>query len=386
MQQGSEVEGTEIRVRPTKAVVDLGAIAFNIRSLKRHVGFGPLFMAVVKADGYGHGIVPVAKTAIKAGADWLGVALVEEAILLRSAGIKNPILVLGEAIPQGAGLFVENNITATVCSVETLDAINMAAESSGSKAAVHIKVDTGMGRIGLFPEEVLPFVERIRSLKNVYLQGIFSHFAAADEEDKGYARKQLQKFKDVLATLEARGIRIPIRHLAGSAATIELRESHFDMVRPGISIYGAYPSPEVDHSVPLKPAMTFISAITFLKEVSEGTAISYGRTFVTKRQSRIATLPVGYGDGYPRLLSNKGEVLVAGKRAPVVGRVCMDMTLIDVTHIPEASLGSEVVLFGRQGDEEILVDEIAAKAGTISYEVLCSITKRVPKEYVNCSI
>lgn len=386
MQQGSEVEGTEIRVRPTKAVVDLGAIAFNIRSLKRHVGFGPLFMAVVKADGYGHGIVPVAKTAIKAGADWLGVALVEEAILLRSAGIKNPILVLGEAIPQGAGLFVENNITATVCSVETLDAINMAAESSGSKAAVHIKVDTGMGRIGLFPEEVLPFVERIRSLKNVYLQGIFSHFAAADEEDKGYARKQLQKFKDVLATLEARGIRIPIRHLAGSAATIELRESHFDMVRPGISIYGAYPSPEVDHSVPLKPAMTFISAITFLKEVSEGTAISYGCTFVTERESRIATLPVGYGDGYPRLLSNKGEVLVAGKRAPVVGRVCMDMTLIDVTHIPEASLGSEVVLFGRQGDEEILVDEIAAKAGTISYEVLCNITNRVPKEYLNSSV
>ncbi len=386
MQQGSEVQGTEIRVRPTKAIVDLGAITFNIKSLKRHVGSGPLFMAVVKADAYGHGIVPVAKTAIKAGADWLGVAMVEEAILLRSAGIESPILVLGEAVPQGAGLFVENNITATVCSAETLDAMNEAAESSGTKAAVHIKVDTGMGRIGLSPEEVLPFVERTRSLRNVYLEGIFSHFAAADEEDKGYAHKQLEKFKDVLATLEERGIRIPIRHLAGSAATIELRESHFDMVRPGISIYGAYPSPEVDHSVPLKPAMAFVTAITFLKEVSEGTAISYGRTFVTKRQSRIATLPVGYGDGYPRLLSNKGEVLVAGKRAPVVGRVCMDMTLIDVTHIPEASLGSEVVLFGRQGDEEILVDEIAAKAGTISYEVLCNITNRVPKEYVNSSV
>jgi len=382
MNRDPAIQSATPRVRPTKAVVDLTAIAFNIQSLKRHIGPGPLFMTVVKADAYGHGIVPVATTAVEAGSDWLGVALIEEAVALRRAGIKCPILVLGEAPPHGAGLFVEHNIAATVCSIDALDAINGAAKAAGTKARVHIKVDTGMGRIGLAPKEVLPFIERATSLANVNLEGIFSHFATADEEDKTYAHKQLQRFRDVIATVETRGIRVPLKHFAASAATIELPESHFDMVRPGISIYGSYPSPQVNHCVALRPAMALVTAITFLKEVPEDTAISYGRTFVTKRKSKIATLPVGYGDGYPRSLSNKGEVLVKGRRAPVVGRVCMDMTLIDVTDIPDAELGCNVVLFGTQGGEEILVDEVAAKAGTISYEVLCNITKRVPRDYI----
>ncbi len=363
-------------------MVDLGAIRSNIRSLKARLHPNCRFMAVVKADAYGHGMLPVANAAIEAGADWIGVALLEEAVALRKAGVEAPVLVLGEAIPRGAGLFIDNNITATVCSLEAAEALNKAARSRGRNATVHIKVDTGMGRLGLAPEEVLPFVEHVRSLENIDLEGIFSHFAAADEENKEYSFGQLQRFKDIVATLEAHGIEIPMKHFAASAAMIDIPESHLDMVRPGISIYGAYPSPDVDHSVTLKPAMALITAITFLKEVSEGTPLSYGRTFITNRPSRIAVLPVGYGDGYPRLLSNNGEVLVAGKRAPVVGRICMDMTLIDVTDIPEAGVGSEVVLFGSQGEEEVSVDEVAAKAGTISYEILCNITERVPREYM----
>ncbi|RLB43947.1 MAG: alanine racemase [Deltaproteobacteria bacterium] len=371
-----------MNIRPTEAVVDLDAIAFNIRSLKNHVGPGPRFMAVVKADAYGHGIIHVAKTAAKAGADWLGVALLEEAVALRRAGIDLPILVLGEAFSKGAELYVEYDIRATVCSLDSLLALNRAGELGGSKVRVHVKVDTGMGRIGLEPDQVLPMIERAQALRNIQIEGLFSHFASADEEDKTFSFDQLDRFKKVISTLENRGIGIPIKHFAGSAATIDIPESYFDMVRPGISIYGAYPSEEVDHSVPLKPAMTMKTAISFLKEVESGTPLSYGRTYRTQRRSRIATLPVGYGDGYPRLLSNRGEVLVAGQRAPVVGRVCMDMTLIDVTHIPGVSVGAEVVLFGKQGNAEIRVDELASKTGTISYEILCTITKRVPRQYV----
>ena len=371
-----------MNIRPTEAVVDLDAIAFNIRSLKNHVGPGPRFMAVVKADAYGHGIIHVAKTAAKAGADWLGVALLEEAVALRRAGIDLPILVLGEAFSKGAEQYVEYDIRATVCSLDSLLALNRAGELGGSKVRVHVKVDTGMGRIGLEPDQVLPMIERAQALRNIQIEGLFSHFASADEEDKTFSFDQLDRFKKVISTLENRGIGIPIKHFAGSAATIDIPESYFDMVRPGISIYGAYPSEEVDHSVPLKPAMTMKTAISFLKEVESGTPLSYGRTYRTQRRSRIATLPVGYGDGYPRLLSNRGEVLVAGQRAPVVGRVCMDMTLIDVTHIPGVSVGAEVVLFGKQGNAEIRVDELASKTGTISYEILCTITKRVPRQYV----
>lgn len=372
-----------VDIRPTRAIVDLGAIAFNVKSLKRHVGAGTLFMAVVKADGYGHGIVPVARTAVESGADWLGVALLEEGITLREAGIKVPILVLGEALIEGADLFVRYNITATVCSPGCLLALDQAADMNNQKASVHIKIDTGMGRIGLAPDEVFSFIKRAMSMKNIRVEGLFSHFSSVDEKDKGFSYKQLDQFNQVIRALETHGIQIPMKHFAGSAAVIDFPESYFDMVRPGISLYGVYPSPEVDHSVPLKPAMTLKTAIAFIKYVPAGTFVSYGRTFETRRKSRIATLPVGYADGYPRLLSNQGEVLVSGLRAPVVGRVCMDMTLIDVTDIPEATVGSGVVLFGKQNNGEILVDEIAEKAGTISHEILCGITKRVPKEYLN---
>lgn len=368
-------------IRPTHAIVDLGAVAHNTRTLKDHMGPRVHLMAVVKADGYGHGAVPVAKTAISSGAEWLGVALVEEGVKLRRAGIGIPILVLGSTIPKAAEQVLRSHLTVSVFTWEVALAINQAAEACGRRAAIHVKVDTGMGRLGLNPRDVYPFVEKVGRLKNLFIEGIFSHFASADEAGKAFSLQQLSEFRSVTRYLEARKVRIPLYHMANSAGTIDLRDSHLDMVRPGISIYGLYPSQEVNHSLGLVPAMDLTTQIVFLRELPKGTSISYGRTFVTRRKSRIAILPIGYGDGYPRLLSNRGEVLVRGKRAPVVGRICMDMTMVDVTDIPQARVGDEVVLFGRQSGNEITVDEIAQKAQTINYEITCDITKRVPRRY-----
>jgi alanine racemase len=342
-------------------------------------------MAVVKADGYGHGAVPVARTAVSSGAEWLGVALVEEGVKLRRAGLCVPILVLGAIVPEAAEEVVRHHLTVSVSTWELALALNQAARASGQKAGIHIKVDTGMARIGLAPRDVLPFVEQIVRLKHLFVEGIYSHFASADEAGEPSTQRQLSEFKGVIAHLEARRVRIPLRHMANSAATIDLPESHLDMVRPGITIYGLYPSREVSHCLALVPAMALTTRVVFLKEVPEGTSVSYGRTFFTRRTSRIATLPIGYADGYPRQLSNQGAVLVRGRRAPVVGRVCMDMTMIDVTDIPDASVGDEVVLFGRQLGNEVSVDEIAEKSGTINYEITCRITKRVPRRYCRMS-
>lgn len=368
-------------IRPTQAIVNLAAIAHNIRELKRHVGDNVLFMAVVKADAYGHGIVPVAKTAVASGADWLGVALLEEALELKQRGIAHPIFILGIVDPAGAESVVKNNISVAVCSLDSVLTLNKTAEEVGQNAFVHLKVDTGMGRIGLKPEDVLLFVEKLAALKHIQLEGLFSHFSNVDENDKTYAYRQLECFKDVIASLNAKGINIPIKHLAGSAATIDFPDSYFDMVRPGISLFGVYPSNNINRFVTLQPAMTLKTRIIFIKELPKNVPISYGNTYVTSKRSRIATLPIGYADGYPRMLSNQGEVLVCGRRVPVVGRVCMDMTMIDISDVPKAEVGSEVVLFGHQNLSRILVDEIAYKNMTIPHEIFCGITNRVPKFY-----
>ncbi len=368
-------------IRPTRVIVDLGAIAHNIRVLKNHIGHHVRLMAVVKADAYGHGAVPVAGAALSSGVDWLGVALVEEGIRLRRAGLSAPVLILSGAIPQAADQIVRHNLTASVFTWESVLAMNQAAEAYGRKVPIHIKVDTGMGRIGLDPRNVLPFLEGMRPLRHLFVEGIFSHFASADARAKVSALRQLTEFKNLIASLDAQRIKIPLKHIANSAATIDMPESHMDMVRSGISIYGLYPSREVNASLGLVPAMTMATGILFIKEIPEGTPVSYGHTFVTHRRSRIATLPVGYGDGYPRLLSNQSRVLVCGMRAPVVGRICMDMTMIDVTDVPHARVGDEVILFGNQSGSEIGIDEIAEMAGTINYEITCGITKRVPRRY-----
>jgi alanine racemase len=335
-------------------------------------------MAVVKADGYGHGSVEVSRTALESGADCLGVALPEEGVILRQAGIDVPILVFGSIQPSEAYKTIDSLLDQTVCSVEATEALNQEACKASVRVNVHVEVDTGMGRIGVKPEDVSAFVRRILKFKNLKVKGIFTHFPSADEADKAFSKRQIEIFDRVIRELEVSGITIPQKHLANSAAVLDLPEAYYDLVRPGIMIYGLYPSDKVSHSIELKPAMTLTTRISFLKTVPPGTPISYGRTFVTKKETKVATLPVGYGDGYSRLLSGRGEVLINGHRFPLIGRVCMDMCMVDVSQAGDVEPGDEVILFG----EELSVDEIAAKIGTINYEIVCAVGKRVPRVYV----
>lgn len=364
--------------RPTRAVIDLGAISHNIAETRERIGDKKRLMAVVKADGYGHGSVEVSQTALKTGADCLGVALPEEGQLLRKAGIDVPILVLGPIEPKEAPKTVDSRLDQTVCSLELSEALDQVARKASVCINVHVKVDTGMGRIGVPPQDVLAFVRRIGTFKNLSVEGIFTHFASADEADKTFARKQIDIFDRVVREMHLAGIDIPQKHMANSAGILDLPESYCDLVRPGIIIYGLYPSDKVSRSVELKPAMTLKTKISFLKTVPPGTAISYGRTFVTDNETTVATLPVGYGDGYSRLLSGRGEVLINGQRAPLIGRVCMDMCMTDVSRVADVKPGDDVILFG----EDFSVDEIAAMVGTINYEILCAVGKRVPRVYV----
>jgi len=363
--------------RPTRAVVNLRAISQNIANIRERIGRERNLMAVVKADGYGHGAVEVSRTALESGADCLGVALPEEGAVLREAGIDVPILVFGSIQPNEAHKVVANRLDQTVCSMELAQALDQRARQGPVRINVHVKVDTGMGRIGVQPEEVPGFIRGLQGFRSLHVMGIFTHFASADEADKTFSKRQIEVFDGLIRELELSGFRIPQKHMANSAAVLDLPESYYDLVRPGIMIYGLYPSATVSRSIELKPAMTLKTRISFLKTVPPSTPISYGRTFVTHKETKVATLPVGYGDGYSRLLSSQGEALVNGHRAPVIGRVCMDMCMIDVSQAGDVKPGDEVVLFG----EELPVDEIAAKVGTINYEIVCAVGKRVPRVY-----
>lgn len=364
--------------RSTKAIVNLSAIAYNVDQIRKRVGRKTDVMAVVKADGYGHGSVEVSSAALKSGANCLGVAVPEEGEQLRKAGVDVPITVLGLIQPEETYRVVDFNLEQTLCSLEVAEALNQIASDKGTAVNVHLKIDTGMGRVGIQPSDALAFVRRIERFKNLNLKGIFSHFSCADEVDKTSARNQVEVFDRVVREVEASGVRIPKKHMANSAAILDLPESYFDLVRPGIMIYGLYPSTEVSHSIELKPAMTFMTKVIFVKRVPSGSPISYGRTFITEKETLVATLPVGYADGYSRLLSGRGEVLIKGYRAPLIGRVCMDMCMIDVSGVENVQSGDEVILFG----EGLPVDEVAEKLGTINYEVVCGVGKRVPRVYI----
>ncbi len=363
--------------RATKAIVDLKAIAHNVRQVRKRIGSQRDLMAVVKADGYGHGAVNVSSSALKSGANCLGVAVPEEGEEIRRAGLDAPITVLGLIQPEEAYKVVDFGLEQTICSIEVAEALNQIASNRGTAVDVHIKIETGMGRVGVQPNDTVAFARRIGKLKHLNVKGIFSHFSCADEMDKAFSTKQIEIFDGVVREIEASGIRIPKRHMANSAAILDLPESYYDLVRPGIMIYGLYPSPEVSHSIELKPAMTFVTRVTFVKKVPPGTSISYGRTFITDKEIPVATLPVGYADGYSRALSGRGEVLVKGFRAPLIGRICMDMCMIDVSGVENVQPGDEVILFG----EGLPVDEVAEKLGTINYEVVCAVGKRVPRVY-----
>lgn len=363
--------------------VNLDAIAQNVKNIKKLIGEKKELMAVVKGNAYGHDILEVSPVVLENGATRLAVARLEEAIFLRKAGITVPILVLGLTLKQQAEFLVSYDITPAVCEFEMIEKLSESAVQMNKMTKIHLKVDTGMGRIGIFPYDVLRFIKRIKALKNVEIEGIFTHFSVADEKDKFYTEEQFRKFIEILTILEKEGIKIPIKHVGNSATLLDLPHMWLDMVRPGIAIYGLYPSKEVKKTINLIPAQQFKTKIVFIKELPPGESISYGRTYITKRRMRVASLPVGYADGYNRLLSNQGEVLVRGQRVTIIGRVCMDHCMIDVTNLTQVEIGDEVVLWGRQGEEMITVEEIAQKIRTINYEIVhMPDKKRVPKLFI----
>lgn len=365
----------------THIEVDLDAIAHNIRAIKTHIGPRVDLIAVVKANAYGHGAIQVAQTALRHGASRLAVARADEGIALRQAGITAPVLVMSYTPSDDVEAAVARNLTLTVTEWEVAGALSARAEALGRRVPVHIKVDTGMGRFGLLPDEVLPFVERLAALPGVMIEGLFSHFAAADAADKTYTRQQFAIFQDVRARLDSAGIHVPLCHIANSAAALDLPEMHLDAVRCGIAIYGLHPSNEVEPAVPLKPALTLKSRVARVRTLPAGSSISYGRTYITPRAMPVALVPVGYGDGYHRLLSNRAAVLINGQRAPIVGRVCMDQFVVDCSGVGPVQVNDEVVLIGCQGDACIPAEEVARWAETINYEVTTALLPRAPRVY-----
>ncbi|MBS7009317.1 alanine racemase [Anaerostipes sp.] len=365
------------------AAIDLDAICHNISEIKNIVGPNTKIMPVIKADGYGHGAVPVAKALNKIGVDGFAVAIIEEGIALRKQGITKPILILGYTSEYQYASLIQHEIEQTVFSYEMAEAISKFAVTMKKDAKIHIKVDTGMNRIGFKPtEESVLQVERIQELPNIKIQGIFTHFACADEKDKTSARHQKDLFDRFVQQLEEKGIQIPVKHVSNSAAIMDLADCRMDMVRSGIITYGLYPSEEVDKSaIDLRPALSLISHVIHVKEVEPGEGVSYGSTFITERTTKIATIPVGYADGYPRALSSKGRVIIRGQYAPIIGRICMDQFMVDVTDIEGVSVMDQVTLVGTDGDKSISVEEAANLAGSFNYEFVCGIGKRVPRVY-----
>lgn len=366
--------------RPTAAKIDLAALEHNYREVVRNAE-GRKILAVVKAQAYGHGAVAVSRHLLRLGADLLGVALVEEGKELRTAGIDAPILLMGSLFPDQAETAVVLRLTPVVYTISVARALSEAALKLKTAVPVHVKIDTGMGRIGIAPEHAFAFIKDLRRLPGIDIQGLMTHFADADLREKGFASMQMAHFERLLQNLDAAHITLPLRHAANSAAVLDFHRALFTMVRPGLMLYGYSPLENEQNTSGLEPVMSLVTRIAHLKKVAAGVPISYGRTFVTKHESLIATLPIGYADGYSRSLSNCGEALVRGARVPVVGRVCMDMCMIDVTGLVGVGEGDEVVLIGRQGTERITASDIAEKTGTIPYEVLCGISSRVPRIY-----
>lgn len=370
---------------PVWAEVDLKAIKHNFSEVQRLVKNQSKIMAVVKADAYGHGLSKVASSLDDAGADYFAVARLDEAICIREQGIEKPVLILGYTPPEAAAELCSHNLIQTVFSTDYALRLNEQARGCG-KIKIHIKVDTGMGRLGLVHETMngmLPEnVAVIHQLPHLETEGIFTHFAASDEADKTSALSQLRHFKNIIADLESRGIHIPLKHAANSAAIIDLPESYLDMVRPGIMLYGLYPSNGVhQQNADLKPAMQVKARIAQVKEVPEGFRVSYGHTYTTPAATKLATIPLGYADGYRRQLSSAGKVLVHGQQAPIVGRVCMDQSVIDVGRIKNVAAGDEVVIIGHQGKAELSAERLACELGTINYEIVSTIMARVTRVY-----
>lgn len=367
------------------ALVDLGAIVSNMKNMKAHLRPGTRMIGVIKTDGYGHGSVPIAKALEKLDFMYgFAVATAEEAFELRDAGVTLPILVLGYTFPYSYERMIAQNIRPTVFQMDMAKALSEEALKQNKKAKIHIKVDTGMGRIGIMPdEEGFSFVKQLKSLSGIEIEGIFTHFARADEKDKTSARAQLSKFTAFTDRLERElALTGLIKDCSNSAGILEMPEANMDVVRAGITLYGLAPSQDVDMTViPLRPALSLYSTVIYVKTMPAGCPISYGGTYVTERETRIATIPLGYGDGYPRSLSSKGYVLIKGCKAPIIGRVCMDQFMVDVTDIPNVTVGDRVTLIGKDGDEEISANDLGELAGRFNYELMCDLGKRIPRVY-----
>lgn len=368
----------------TIAEINLSNLIHNLNQVRAKIPPGCKVLAVVKANAYGHGSIEISRELVNAGVDMLGVATVNEGVLLRDAGIEKDILVLGVINEDCVPDIIKWRMTPVVYTLPLAELLSDAAVHAGVTLPVHVKIDTGMKRIGVDSDDAVDFVSAISKFKGIRIDGVMSHFAEADLDDKDFVMEQFGRFMSSCKGMEQAGIRIPLKHVANSAAIIDMKETHLDMVRPGIMLYGYSPSPRLEKKVDLKHVMAVKSRIIYLKRVPPKTGISYGRIFTTSRETMVATLPVGYADGYSRSLSNTGQVIIRGMRAPVIGRVCMDMTMVDVTDIPGAAVGDEVTIIGGMDDKGtgISANDIARWTGTISYEVLCRIGERVDRMYV----
>ncbi|MCX7034895.1 MAG: alanine racemase [Arenimonas sp.] len=366
--------------RPTRVRVDLDALSHNLRALRAHAGV-PV-MAVVKANAYGHGLVPVALHLQAQGVEHLGVAFLEEGVALRRAGVRVPILVMGGIFgPQAAQLIAED-LEITVSSLDKLRQVEAAAESLGRKATIHLKIDTGMERIGVHSYHAGPFIEAAVASKWCTVKGVYSHLACADDPVSPMTRQQLEKFLDACAHFTRLGAPMPIRHLANSGGVLHFPDTCLDMVRPGIALYGVLPDPASRATVELRPVMSLVSQVVYFKVVPAGNPVSYGATWAPGVDTRVVTVPMGYGDGFPRSLSSRGEVLVRGQRHRIVGRICMDQFMVDIGPLGTAYNEDAVALIGRQGDQAITCEDVALAAGTIPYEILVGLNTRIPREYI----
>ncbi len=366
--------------RPTRIVVDLDVLAGNLRAIRAHVGV-PV-MAIVKANAYGHGLVPVAHHLQAQGVEQLGVAFVEEGMALRRAGITVPILVLGGILGRQVTQLIQHDLEITVSSLDKLRKVEAAAERLGRKAVVHLKIDTGMERIGVHSYSCGPMIEAAAASSWCTVKGVYSHLACADDPTSAMTALQLERFQEACAHFERIGAPMPIRHLANSGGVLHYPETWLDMVRPGIMLYGVLPDPDAHRTVDVKPALSLISQVVYFKTVLAGHPVGYGATWAPPHDTHVVTVPIGYGDGYPRALSNCGEVLIRGQRRPIVGRLCMDQFMVDLGPDGSAYVEDDVVLIGTQGGETISVEDVAKRAGTIGYEILTRLNERVPREYV----
>ncbi len=367
---------------PTWAEVDLDRFGRNIAAIRAAIGPDCKILLVVKADAYGHGSTEISRAAVEAGVTMLGVATLHEGIELRSSGLGVPIVILSPSLHSEIEEIIEHRLSPCVSSLEFAELLSRRCVAHEVVSRIHVEVDTGMGRTGVSDGDAFEFLERVVAMPKLKLEGVFTHFPDADSGNTYFAEEQLRRFQEILEALSRKNIEVPIRHAANSAAILSLPQSRLDMVRPGILAYGFYPSNRVPRAIQVEGVLSFKSRVVQLRAVPPGRFISYGRTYQTRRPTRVGVLPVGYGHGFPWLLSNRGEVLIRGRRAPIIGRVTMDLTMVDATEIPDIALGDEAVLFGEQGGGRISLEEVAERAETIPYDVLCSMGKRVVRVFL----